>query len=124
MLMISTHFYLISILLLGNILPPSHIYNHINYILSDTRPPNTHSISLLTTENRDTWAEARKHLEKIGNAEQLKLIDSAIFALALDDEVLGDDLIKSSHHMLHGPVHNRFVLVRFISVPYLRCVLP
>ncbi|KAG8183892.1 hypothetical protein JTE90_002461 [Oedothorax gibbosus] len=95
----------------GNILPPAHIYNHINYILSDPRPPNPHSISLLTTENRDTWADARQHLEKIGNAEQLKLVDSAIFALALDDEVLGsglEDVVKSSHHMLHGPVHNRW----------------
>ncbi|KFM61229.1 hypothetical protein X975_08773, partial [Stegodyphus mimosarum] len=92
----------------GNILPPSHIYNHINYILSDARTPPSHPISFLTTENRDTWAEAREYLEKLGNAEQLKLIDSAIFVLALDDQSLGNDLVKSAHHMLHGPAYNRW----------------
>lgn len=89
-------------------MPPAHLYNHIKYILSDPRPPPTHPISLLTTENRDTWAEAREHLEKIGNAEQLRLIDSAIFVLSLDEETLDGDLVKSAHQMLHGPVHNRY----------------
>lgn len=92
----------------GNIMPHAHLYNHIKYILSDTRPAPSHPISLLTTENRDTWAEVRDYLEKLGNAEQLRLIDSAIFVLSLDEETLGDDSVKSAHHMLHGPVHNRW----------------
>ncbi|GFY40144.1 carnitine O-palmitoyltransferase 2, mitochondrial [Trichonephila inaurata madagascariensis] len=103
------HFYVFDVLDEdGNIIPSSHIYDHINYILSDTQTPPSHPISVLTTENRDTWAKARMHLEKLGNAEQLRLIDSAIFALALDDETLGNNLVKSAHHMLHGPVHNRW----------------
>lgn len=92
----------------GNIMPPSHIYSHMSYILSDSRKRPSHPISLLTTENRDVWAEAREHLEQLGNGEQLKLIDSACFALILDDEVLGDDRVKSAHHFLHGPAYNRW----------------
>ncbi|CAL1275003.1 unnamed protein product [Larinioides sclopetarius] len=92
----------------GNIIPPCHIKDLINYILSDSQAPPSHPVSVLTTENRDVWADARSRLEKLGNAEQLKLIDSAIFVLALDEETLGTDLIKSGHHMLHGPVHNRW----------------
>lgn len=103
------HFYVFDVLDEdGNIIPSSHIYDHINYILSDTQTPPAHPISVLTTENRDIWAKARMQLEKLGNAEQLRLIDSAIFALALDDETLGNNLVKSAHHMLHGPVHNRW----------------
>lgn len=97
-------------------MPHAHLYNHIKYILSDTRPPPTHPISLLTTENRDTWAEVRAHLEKIGNAEQLHLIDSAIFAISLDEETLANDLVKSAHHMLYGPVHNRYVALNSICL--------
>ncbi|KAF8768318.1 Carnitine O-palmitoyltransferase 2 like protein [Argiope bruennichi] len=92
----------------GNIIPPSHIKDLINYILSDSQSLPSHPVSVLTTENRDVWADARTRLEKLGNAEQLKVIDSAIFVLALDEETLGDDLIKSAHHMLHGPVYNRW----------------
>ncbi|XP_054722651.1 carnitine O-palmitoyltransferase 2, mitochondrial-like [Uloborus diversus] len=92
----------------GNIMPPAYIFSLMSYILTDSCPPPSHPISYLTTENRDTWAEARNHLEKLGNAEQLKLIDSAIFVLSLDDESLQEDLVKSAHHMLHGPAYNRW----------------
>ncbi|GIX72261.1 carnitine O-palmitoyltransferase 2, mitochondrial [Caerostris extrusa] len=103
------HFYVFDVLDEdGNIIPPSHIYDLIDHILTDAEAPSSHPISILTTENRDVWANARGQLEKIGNSEQLRLIDSAIFALALDEEELGDDLVKSAHHMLHGPVHNRW----------------
>ncbi|KAG8694261.1 Carnitine O-acetyltransferase mitochondrial, partial [Ceratobasidium sp. 394] len=40
----------------------------------------------LTSENRDTWADAREHLAKNpNNAEALKRIESAIVVVALDD---------------------------------------
>ncbi|KAG8779386.1 Carnitine O-acetyltransferase mitochondrial [Ceratobasidium sp. 428] len=43
-------------------------------------------VGALTSENRDTWADARDHLVKNPkNAEALKRIESAIVVIALDD---------------------------------------
>ena len=43
-------------------------------------------IGALTSNNRDTWTEARKHLSSIGsNAKTLERIDSAIVIVPLDD---------------------------------------
>jgi len=43
-------------------------------------------IGALTSENRDNWTEARKHLSSVGNnAKTLQRIDSAIVIVALDD---------------------------------------
>lgn len=41
----------------------------------------------MTTENRDTWAKARKNLVGLSNknAANLEMIDSALFCLCLDD---------------------------------------
>jgi carnitine O-acetyltransferase len=46
------------------------------------------AVGALTSENRDTWTEARKHLTSIGrNAHTLERIDSAIMIVPLDDTV-------------------------------------
>ncbi|KAG8817334.1 Carnitine O-acetyltransferase mitochondrial, partial [Serendipita sp. 399] len=43
-------------------------------------------VGALTSDNRDNWAEARKHLASLGkNAETLERIDSAIVVIPLDD---------------------------------------
>ncbi|QRV92663.1 carnitine O-acetyltransferase [Ceratobasidium sp. AG-Ba] len=45
-----------------------------------------HPVGALTSENRDTWADARQHLvQNAKNAEALKRIESAIVVFALDD---------------------------------------
>ncbi|XP_023227745.1 carnitine O-palmitoyltransferase 2, mitochondrial-like [Centruroides sculpturatus] len=103
------HFYVFDVLdNEGNIFPPSYIHACLNYIMKDKHPTVLDSIGVLTTENRDTWASVRKHLENLGNGEQLKLIDSALYALILDDEDWGDDKVKLAHEMLHGPAENRW----------------
>ncbi|KAB5589040.1 Carnitine O-acetyltransferase [Ceratobasidium theobromae] len=50
------------------------------------REPAPHPVGALTSENRDTWTDARAHLAKNPkNAAALKRIDSAIVVVALDD---------------------------------------
>ncbi|KAJ7381814.1 Carnitine O-palmitoyltransferase 2, mitochondrial [Desmophyllum pertusum] len=57
-------------------------------LTTHTFPPNF-PVAALTSENRDTWASMRHALEVIpGNEEILRLIDSAVFALSLDDHEL------------------------------------
>lgn len=92
----------------GNIFPPSYIHACLSYIMKDRHPSCSNSLGVLTTENRDTWASIRKHLENLGNGEQLKLIDSAIYALVLDDEDYDDNITKLAHEMLHGFAENRW----------------
>lgn len=43
-------------------------------------------IGALTSDNRDNWTEARKHISSLGNnAKTLERIDSAIVMVPLDD---------------------------------------
>jgi carnitine O-palmitoyltransferase 2 len=68
----------------GNILEPHAIMERLSVIMHSNEPPAEFPIGVLTTENRDKWAELRKNLVK-GNEENVKLIDSAIFCLCLDN---------------------------------------
>ena len=44
-------------------------------------------IGVLTGADRDVWADARQHLvEELGNGEALGKIDSALYAISLDDD--------------------------------------
>jgi len=65
-----------------------------------------HPISLLTTSERDKWAESRKHLEEIGNKAALQAIDSALFAIALDTVIVQKpkDIVR---WFLHADGKNR-----------------
>jgi hypothetical protein len=50
--------------------------------------PDTAPLGILTTQNRDAWAKDRAELVATPkNAASLELVDSALFALCLDDEV-------------------------------------
>ncbi|UYV69813.1 CPT2 [Cordylochernes scorpioides] len=101
------HFYVFDVLdKNGSILPASHIHGCLQTVMSDQTPPPSHPISVLTTENRDVWAKYRAILEK-DNPEALRLVDSAMYCMVLDD-AHGQDLIKAAHLMLHGPGHNRW----------------
>ncbi|KAK7889080.1 hypothetical protein WMY93_024640 [Mugilogobius chulae] len=91
----------------GNLVKPSEIHSHLNYILSDETPAPTSPIGVLTSENRDVWAGLREKLIANGNKGLLQTIDSALFCLCLDDEAMKDH-IHTSHNMLHGDGLNRW----------------
>eukprot|EP00164_Ancoracysta_twista_P002396 GFYU01003174.1.p1 GENE.GFYU01003174.1~~GFYU01003174.1.p1 ORF type:complete len:660 (-),score=214.07 GFYU01003174.1:117-2096(-) len=69
---------------------------------------NDPAVGVLTAENRDTWADARRHLEvsKV-NAESLKTIDGAIFTVCLDDQSI-EDMEELSKHFLCENAENRW----------------
>ncbi|XP_061593336.1 carnitine O-palmitoyltransferase 2, mitochondrial [Cololabis saira] len=91
----------------GNLVEPAEIQSHLKYILSDSAPKAAHPLGVLTSENRDVWAGLRDRLVAAGNAENVHLIDSALFCLCLDDESMRDH-IHISHNMLHGDGCNRW----------------
>lgn len=92
----------------GNLLSPTEILAHLEKILNDNQPQTDYSVGILTTQNRDKWAEQRTHLESTGNSEVLNKIDTAIFNLILDDEVIGDNKHKVLSHYLHSDGLNRW----------------
>ncbi|CEF60719.1 Carnitine O-palmitoyltransferase 2,mitochondrial [Strongyloides ratti] len=77
----------------GNILPPQVIQASIAKILENTLEVSSDcAVGSLTCADRDTWAKARKNLEKSPlSASSLALIDSSLFLLCLDD-------IKTTDH--------------------------
>lgn len=91
----------------GNLVKPAEIQSHLKYILSDPTPAPAFPLGVLTSENRDVWAGLRDKLIAAGNAEDLRVVDSAIFCLSLDDESMRDH-IHISHNMLHGDGCNRW----------------
>ncbi|XP_068578347.1 carnitine O-palmitoyltransferase 2, mitochondrial-like [Cebidichthys violaceus] len=91
----------------GNSVKPAEIQSHLKYILSDPTPAAASPLGVLTSENRDVWAGLRDKLIAAGNAEDLQVVDSALFCLSLDDESMRDQ-IHLSHNMLHGDGCNRW----------------
>ncbi|KAE8293822.1 Carnitine O-palmitoyltransferase 2, mitochondrial [Larimichthys crocea] len=91
----------------GNLVKPAEIQSHLKYILSDPTPAPAFPLGVLTSENRDVWAGLRDKLVAAGNAEDLRVADSALFCLCLDDESMKDH-IHISHNMLHGDGCNRW----------------
>nr|XP_046248578.1 carnitine O-palmitoyltransferase 2, mitochondrial [Scatophagus argus] len=91
----------------GNLVKPAEIQSHLKYILSDPTPAPAFPLGVLTSENRDVWAGLRDKLIAAGNAEDLRIVDSALFCLCLDDESMRDH-IHISHNMLHGDGCNRW----------------
>lgn len=92
---------------IGNILPPEIIYARMSHITNMKLEDASHPIGVLTSENRDKWATIRNDLEKLGNQEALRLIDSAIYCIALDDQS-SDDPDKLLTSFLHGDPKNRW----------------
>uniref|UniRef100_UPI0037E944AA carnitine O-palmitoyltransferase 2, mitochondrial n=1 Tax=Semicossyphus pulcher TaxID=241346 RepID=UPI0037E944AA len=91
----------------GNLVNPAVIKSHLKHILSDPTPAPAFPLGVLTSENRDVWAGLRDKLIAAGNADDLRVVDSAIFCLSLDDENMKDH-IHISHNMLHGDGCNRW----------------
>lgn len=92
----------------GHIVPTATIYQNLKRIIEDPTPPPNFPVGVLTTENRDTWANLRRALEaQSGNEEVLRLIDSAIFVLCLDDHGV-ETLADVTRTFLHGDGSNRW----------------
>ena len=73
----------------GAALPESQLLGGLKYILGLSEraggrpgPP----IGLLSSDNRDNWAEAHRLLLEGGNAEAFREIETALFTISLDDE--------------------------------------
>ncbi|KAL0268846.1 UNVERIFIED_CONTAM: hypothetical protein PYX00_010655 [Menopon gallinae] len=94
----------------GSVLPPEDIYKCLKLITEMDLKPDTKYLGYFTTENRDIWAKARAYIESSSeeNSNCLQAVDSALFALCLDDEELGDDYRKVMVQFLHGHGFNRW----------------
>ena len=91
----------------NNILPPSEIYACILHILNSNSKTADQSIGVLTSENRDIWANIRTRLASLGNNETLNAIDTALYCIALDDFESNDPCILGSN-FLYGDAKNRW----------------
>ncbi|CAG4974127.1 unnamed protein product [Parnassius apollo] len=92
----------------GNLLSPTEILGLLSEILNENSQEAKYPLGILTSQNRDEWANQRQHLENTGNKEALQKIDSAIFNLILDDISINDDKHKLLQHFLHGDGLNRW----------------
>ncbi|XP_063703508.1 carnitine O-palmitoyltransferase 2, mitochondrial [Culicoides brevitarsis] len=95
----------------GNIESPSVIMGRVKHVfnLAQGSKPNEFPVGAMTTENRNTWASIRKHIMKIGNGNSLRLIDSALFAISLDEETFDESQpIPMIKNMLYENGTNRW----------------
>lgn len=92
----------------GNILSPDHIHACVSYIAKDQTPPPKHSIAILSSENRDTWAACREELVVAGNEAALNAIDTAAFNVVFDCEEVNLDPEKMYRTFLYGNGKNRW----------------
>ena len=90
----------------GAFLPESQILGAIKAILADNSPKDQNPVGILTTENRDKWAEI--HLDLYAtNKKALDDVDSALFALSLESQSV-EDPTKLSRLFLFGDGRNRW----------------
>lgn len=75
--------------------------------MKDDIAPSNHPIGVLTTTERNNWADLRNHLIKLGNEESLRTIDDSLMLIALDDEKPGCDPISCVKQYLHSDGTNR-----------------
>lgn len=92
----------------GNIIEPGQIFGAIKHILDDKKPANPFPIGVLTSLERDKWATIRHDLVDNGNEANLKVIDTALFNVSLDDDSVGEDPITLTRKFLYGPGSNRW----------------
>lgn len=103
------HFYAFDVLDKNySIRNPKEIAACLKAILEDDRPSHKYPVGILTTSERDQWARARSHLSDTGNHEILNKIDSAVFLMILDDEIIGTDHNKILRTYLHADGTNRW----------------
>lgn len=90
----------------GDLNTPEYIYANLCHIQNQPKPDKEfHSICELTTADRDFWAGEREYLISLSdkNKENLTKLDSAMFALCLDDVTYEEhQMIEGAHNFLHG----------------------
>ncbi|KAF5300377.1 hypothetical protein FQR65_LT00998 [Abscondita terminalis] len=91
-----------------NILPPENIFGSIKYILENTKVPCEFPVGVLTTLNRDEWAKIRNNLINLGNEDTIRMIDSALFNICLDDNEYAEDTKVICKEFLHSDGKNRW----------------
>ncbi len=71
-----------------NIFHPSYYLSAVRSVLRDSPSSAAPGLGVLTSDDRDSWSDARKHLETISakNAEFLEKVDSALFVICVDDD--------------------------------------
>eukprot|EP00005_Dracoamoeba_jomungandri_P001567 CAMPEP_0174262420 /NCGR_PEP_ID=MMETSP0439-20130205/12964_1 /TAXON_ID=0 /ORGANISM="Stereomyxa ramosa, Strain Chinc5" /LENGTH=668 /DNA_ID=CAMNT_0015347125 /DNA_START=1 /DNA_END=2007 /DNA_ORIENTATION=+ len=107
LVMRNNHFYKLKVYENGMWDTERDILAKVRAILNDKTPPETKlPIGVLSTENRDKWAEARKDLEK-ENKEALNDVDSGLFCLCLDDHEPKTDA-QRCRNFLFGNGRNRW----------------
>jgi len=81
------HFYVFDVLDRdGNLYSPQYLLQCVEHIIDDEIPDNNMSVGTLTSLDRDTWAGYRHQLAlDPTNAEHLKMMDTALMCLCLDD---------------------------------------
>lgn len=91
----------------GAIRPASEILVNLQAIVLDDTEDCQYPVAVLTSEDRDSWTSARQELETLmSNTEPLKMIDSSLFVLCLDqDEPETPDEV--TRVFLHGNGKNR-----------------
>ncbi|KAF1316257.1 Carnitine o-acetyltransferase, partial [Globisporangium splendens] len=82
------------------------ICHQLNRIL-DAAGSKESSVGVLSAENRDTWADARDELLRNGNEDALKVIESAVVIVNMDDYA-PVSRTEVAHALWHGDGRNRF----------------
>lgn len=86
---------------------PQFLLSKLQFILKDDIIPSNFPIGVLTTANRNSWAEFRNYLIKLGNEESLGTIDDSLMIIALDDEKPGSNPVPCIKQFLHSDGVNR-----------------
>lgn len=87
----------------GNIRDPEFIISQLKYLESINKVAAANPIGALTSQNRRVWAAARTHLTGLTtkNADNMTLIDSALFSISLDNITFDTEN--------HGPTIRHFL---------------
>ncbi len=89
----------------GKLFPPTYYYKVFQSIIDGAPLERSAGLGLLTTRDRDAWAENRQYACTLGdNAESMELIGSAITLICLDEDwtFSEDDPISTTKNMVFG----------------------
>ena len=91
----------------GAIRPASEILLNLQAIVLDDSTHTQYPVAVLTSDDRDPWTSARQELETVrSNTEPLKMIDSALFVVCLDEDE-PEKPEEVTKVFLHGNGNNR-----------------
>lgn len=95
----------------GNIRAPEFIFSQLKYLASMNPAEAKIPIGALTTQNRRIWAASRNHLTSLStrNADNMTLIDSALFCICLDNTTFNpDEPVPTIRNFLFDEFKNRW----------------